>query len=367
MGEARIDGSPVEVATAIAEAARRLGASRLPVFSGLGTDVAGAQAAIALAQRIGGVVDHHASAALLRDLAVTREAGMMVTTQNEARLRADTVLLVGPCLLHRADVAEALVAPPAAPEIGPGAKRRVFWLCPEGAKLPASGADIEVIGRKLTDLPMLLAALRARVAGRPVGPLPFAARTLDAVAADLARARFGVAIWDAFDLDALALEMLCGLVDDLNERTRFAGLSVPPLENALGVMQACGWMTGLPVRTGFARGFAEHDPWRFDAQRLIASGEADCAVWISSYVGALPEWAWQVPMIVLMIRNALLRQVPGVHIQVACPGFDHDAIVHCDVTGTLAPISAKRPSDAISVAHVLTRISAALPEARAAC
>ena len=49
---------PVALDAAIAEAARLLGASRLPVIAGLGTDVAGARAAIALAQRLGGVVDH---------------------------------------------------------------------------------------------------------------------------------------------------------------------------------------------------------------------------------------------------------------------------------------------------------------------
>ena len=45
------------------------------MIAGLGTDVAGARAAIALAERLGGVVDHMHAAAVLRDLAVMREAG----------------------------------------------------------------------------------------------------------------------------------------------------------------------------------------------------------------------------------------------------------------------------------------------------
>ena len=98
MGEIRIDGSPAELAAATAQAARLLGASRLPVIAGLGCDIAGARAAIALARRLGGVIDHMHSDALLRDLDVAREAGMMVTTANEARLRADTVLAAGPGL-----------------------------------------------------------------------------------------------------------------------------------------------------------------------------------------------------------------------------------------------------------------------------
>ena len=79
------------------------------------------------------------------------------------------------------------------------------------------------------------------------------------------------------------IEMLFGLIDDLNAHTRFTGLPLAPGDNAAGVMQACGWMTGFPMRTGFGRGYPEHDPWRFDATRLVESGEADCALWISAY------------------------------------------------------------------------------------
>src|SRR5689334_7977182 len=100
MGDARIDGGPVALATAIAEAAKLLAGSRLPVIAGLGADIAGARAAIALAQRIGGVVDHMHSDALMRDVAVMREAGAYVTTPSEARLRGDTLLLVGPGLVE---------------------------------------------------------------------------------------------------------------------------------------------------------------------------------------------------------------------------------------------------------------------------
>src|SRR5215471_14375560 len=96
MDHAWIDGKPVELEAACAEAARLLQQSRLPVIAGLGTDVDGARAAIALAQRTRAVVDHMHSEALLRDVDVMRDAGMMTTTPSEARLRADVLLLVGP-------------------------------------------------------------------------------------------------------------------------------------------------------------------------------------------------------------------------------------------------------------------------------
>src|ERR1700730_4872777 len=98
MADAFIDGSPVVLEVAAAAAAELLTASRLPVIAGLGTDVAGARDAIALARRIGGAIDHMHSDSLLRHLEIGR--GLIMTTRSEAALRADTVLLVGPGLVR---------------------------------------------------------------------------------------------------------------------------------------------------------------------------------------------------------------------------------------------------------------------------
>ena len=57
MAEARIDGRAARIEAAVAEAARLLTLSRLSVIAGLGTDIAGARAAIALAEKLGGVIE----------------------------------------------------------------------------------------------------------------------------------------------------------------------------------------------------------------------------------------------------------------------------------------------------------------------
>lgn len=367
MGHAWIDGRPVALHAALSEAARLLEACRAPVVAGLGTDIAGARAAIALAQRLGAVVDHMHSEAVLRDLAVMREGGVMVTTQNEARLRADVVLLIGagpleawPELPQRLSV--AAVVPPA----DQPAPRRIIWLCPGSGPMRRAGAKgTHVIGRGPEDVAVLLAALRARLAGRPVGKTRLAAGALDALAADLRSARFGVAVWSAAELDAVVIEMLCGLVDDLNAETRFTGLPLVPGDNAPGVLQACGWLTGFPMRTGFARGYPEHDPWRFDVARLVDSGEADCALWISAYRAAAPQWKRRVPMIALTAPGARFLHAPRVHIEVGCPGIDHDAVEHCPINGMLVPVAASEPSRTISVADAIADIAAVLPPAGA--
>ena len=135
-------------------------------------------------------------------------------------------------------------------------KRRIVWLAPQAdATIPGFDGDIEVIAAGLgATLAANLAALRARVKGRPVAQAQIPLPTLDALAGVLKGARFGVAVWTAASLGALEIEMLNGLVRDLNETTRFSTLPLAAPDNGVGVLAACGWMTGFPMRTGFGAG-----------------------------------------------------------------------------------------------------------------
>jgi formylmethanofuran dehydrogenase subunit B len=151
-------------------------------------------------------------------------------------------------------------------------------------------------------------------------------------------------------------------VNDLNAGTRFSGLPLAGADNAAAVQQVAGWMTGYPLRTGFGRGVPEHDPWRFEASRLVDSGEADCAVWISAYGARPPTWKRDVPLVALTGNPNTIRT--HVTITVGRPGLDHDAVEHLAATGTLAAASARHPEAAASVASVLDKIITKLPAAR---
>ena len=364
---ASIDGAPASLDDAAAAAARLLAQSRQPLIAGLGADIEGTRAAIALGQRVGGVIDHMHSAALLRDLDCLRETGTMLTTPGEARVRADVALLVGDSLLQTwPHLNERLLAPPAKPE-GANVKRRILWLAPR-AEMRISGfeGDIEVVAAGLgATLAANLAALRARIKGRPVAQaqLPFAA--LDALAGAVRGARFGVAVWSAASLGALEIEMLHGLVRDLNETTRFSTLPLPAPDNGAGVLAACGWTTSLPMRTGFGADLPTHDPWRFDAERLVASGETDCVLWISAFGAAPPPWPSTVNFIALCERTTQFAKEPNVRIAIGRPGVDHDAVMHSSDTGTLVAVTASTRSSAPSVAHALERIGGSLERANA--
>lgn len=357
---ASIDGAPASLDRAVSVAADLISSAREPLFAGLGTDIAGARAAVRLAEQTGGVLDHAHSAAILRELDCMRETGIMLTTPLEARVRADTVLLAGDGLLE------------AWPELGPGIlaaalPRRVIWLATDDG---ASLAGYEEKAERLTtghgaNRAAALATLRARVKRRPVAGRSLFLPRIDAIAEALRAARFGVAIFNAASFDAMEVEAINGLVRDLNETTRFSTLPLNPPDNGAGVLAACGWMTGFPMRTGFGLGMPAHDPWRFDSQRLVRSGETDCVAWVSALGAAWPGWK-EAPDIALCDSAAQFPRSPKVRIAVGRPGVDHDAVLHDPETGSLIAVRASAPSKAPSVAKILGLIAARLAGERAA-
>jgi formylmethanofuran dehydrogenase subunit B len=409
-----VDGSPVSLAQAISAAASILAKSRSAVVAGLGTDIAGTRASIALARFIGASIDHMDAEAVFANLDVMRRAGWIVTTPLQVRTRADTVLLVGDGLLQTwPEMADKLGLD--SPPTLAGGTRRIFHLCPgltgaptrkessvhiiEGLN-PAQAIDSLDLSHTIaspnpphisnnqnpsspgltrgpphapappikqsSNILPTLAALRALANGRATSLDEAAATPLPTLATALSAAHFGVAIWSAAALEPLAIEMLCGLIDDLNKTTRFAGLPIPPPNNAEGVTQAAAWITGFPIRTGFAgphpvHDHPVHDPWRFAAQRLIANGEADAAIWISAHAPTPPPWGNAIPTIALVSTGTHFDAPPAVVFQVGRPGQDHYAMLYNPTLGGIAFTAATTPQSIPTVAETITAITAALP------
>jgi formylmethanofuran dehydrogenase subunit B len=363
MSEALLDGNSIQLEDAYQRAAQILGAAKFPVVAGMGADVAGARAAILLAERLRGAFDHLAMRDAFADLDVVRSTGMFVTTPNEARARSDYILLVGPGLASYWPALYERLALNKTPRLGGQTSRRVVWIGPKRGEAKLDGVEVETVAATPEGLPGVLATLRARLGGRPVALSGAATKKIDSVVEGLKSAHFGVAVWAAAGLDALTVEMLQGLVTDLNATTRFTGIPVGARADASGVVQVSGWMTGFPPRTGFGRGYPEHDPWRFEAKRLVESGEADAAVWVSAYDGEPPPWSRaDLPLVTLAPANAKALANCGVFIEVGRPGEDYDCVEFAQETSSLVLRSAKAPSSLPSVADAIAAISARFSE-----
>jgi formylmethanofuran dehydrogenase subunit B len=355
ISEARFD-------EAIDQAARLLSVARLPVIAGLGTDIAGAVAAFRLAEKLGGVVDHMSAEAGLREQAVLQELGLMLISPDEARRRADAFLLVGDgALATWPDLPGFLLTNDSTLASANPRQCRLISLSSAGWANSVDLTEVFWLKAGPREIPSLLAALRARINGRPVAR-EFATADIDRCADILRNAAFGIAIWCPDELHSLAIEMLVGLIKDLNEETRWSGLSVARDIRMVGVAMASGWMSALPLRVSYSRTRPEHDPWRFDSRRLVESGEADAVLWISAFGDPVPAWLRGVPAILLAGPDDTSPQdVADVLLAVGKPGKDHDAMLYDRRSGTLAAVTATTPSNLPSVADILSRIGERLP------
>ena len=325
---ALLAGAPVPLATACGAAADILKASRQPLIGGMGTDVGGVRAALQLADRSGAIVDHMNTRGLMRNLMVLRDSGWMASTFAEVRTRADFVLIVGTDGISRFPrVIERLVTPVDSPFSDTPIRRQVVYL---GAE-PGTAIDgLRTIACPKERLGEVFAALRGLLAGRALQAARVAGidiETLRSLAEEMRAARYGVIAWAAADLDLanaeLIIQSICALVADLNESTRFGGLPLGGNDGDVTANQVTVWQTGFPLRSGFGRGVPEYDPYHFGSDALLASGNADALLWISSFDPQRLPPATTAPTIVLGSPAMQFSTPPAVFIPVATPGLHH--------------------------------------------
>lgn len=340
---------------AVRHAAALLHSSRCPVFT-FDTDIHGTRAAIALAERVGAAYDHTDGVGLARETALLTDRGGMFVAPGEVRRRADVVAIVGELPeIHRGFVAELAAT---VPDLTADDAREFFLIGDSRTRAPPLGGRKAIrLSCGKTGLDGTLAALRAQCAGRQV------AATLSNFArfqSALADAKFPVFLFSGHAADGLALEMLQGLIADLNRKSRASGLHLPASENGWGSTLASTWMTGFPLRTSFARGFPEFDPWRFDTARQIAASEADFHLWISADAKRSPANGNAAKLVALTKAE---RPLGGAEVTFAIgkAAIDHDSVSYSSRTGTLAFAPAEQASQLPSAATILRSIAEHIP------
>jgi formylmethanofuran dehydrogenase subunit B len=350
----RIRGEVADEASAIATAAQWLRRSRLPLFGGLATDVAGARALYRLAAQCGAISDHAAGRSLFHGLRAQQDRGVFYTTLAEARNRADLIVCLGtsptehyPEFFRRCGVGEDLVA-----------QRHVVFVdaAPDATLQGLTGVSSEAIAAQ-GDLFDTLAVLNALVAGRVVVGADPALATL---AERLRGARYAVIVWEAAQLSthgALVAEGLQQLVATLNRHTRAASFSLGGSDGAYSANQVATWMSGLPLRTHAGRAGLEHDPLRFDAQRLLDDGAVDLLLWTSSFGPAPVVPPTSLPRVVLGHPAMALPAGEVVFIPVSTPGIGSAGHLFRTDGGVVLPLRPLYEDTLPDVATVVERIA----------
>jgi formylmethanofuran dehydrogenase subunit B len=354
-----VDGHSATLDEAIAAAAQRLGASRQPLFAGLGTCVAGARALYPLACACGAICDAAGGDALMHTLRALQDRGQFTTTLAEVRTRADLIVFIGslptdvaPLLAQRCGIGETQV--PA---------RHVVVLHPRAgdadvlATWAGAGVTVESIAPD-GDLFSTLAALHAALAQPSVSAAPPA---LQALAGRLRQARYAVCIGAPAHLPAhgaLIVESVHRLIGRLNAGTRAAALWLDGGNGAATANQVFTWLSGLPLRSRAGPRGLEHEPLLFGSTRLLDRAAVDLLLWVSAFdATALPP-PCTLPLVLLghPAQSPAGARRDAVFIPVATPGIGVDGHVFRTDGTVLMPLRAVRPDGLPSVADVAQRL-----------
>jgi formylmethanofuran dehydrogenase subunit B len=367
----QVAGKDVDLATAVRTATDLVKRAKLPLYGGLGTDVDGIRAVLALADKSGGVVDHALSEGQYRNFRVLQTAGWFMSTLTETRNRADLIVVVGSDLhkLHPRFFERVVNVPDSLLTEAPP-KRTVIFL---GAGLDTSGATGPRIGEVVTvPCPLdrvgeIVGALKAEIKGVPLRIAEVAGikmADIKSVADKIRKAAYGVFVWAppslAFPHAELTVGLVSELVKELNVTGRYACLSLGGNEGAVTAGAVCSWQSGYPLRVSFASGKPDYDHLRYAIPRMLAGGDGDLLVWISSFTPDLAPPAATIPSIVLGTPGIKLSGTPAVFIPVGTPGADHAGrIVRCDNVVTL-PLQDLRRTSLPKLTDVLSAIELAL-------
>jgi formylmethanofuran dehydrogenase subunit B len=330
LAQPSIEGRPVSVAEAIARAAEILRAASQPLIGGLAADVNGVRGALALADRIGAVVDHVNSRAMLRNLLALQDSGWIATTFAEVRNRADFVLVVGaieqrfPRFFERLLPRESMFV---------AGNREVVYLSEGHARPPVtlpSGTVWQSIACGYESLAEIFAALRSLLGNRALQAVQVGGTSIvdwQSLLERMKQASYGVVVWAAAEFDfphaELLVQAMSALVTELNETTRFAVLPLAGNDADLTASQVITWQSGYPVCVNFAGGTPDYDPHRFSVEAMLGNAEADALLWIASFdPDRLPPQT-SVPTIVLGRPGMRFASPPAVYIPVATPGLHH--------------------------------------------
>jgi formylmethanofuran dehydrogenase subunit B len=367
----QIEGRDVDLETAMRAATDLIGAAKLPLYGGLGTDVDGIRAVMALADKTGGVVDHALSEGQYRNFRVLQTRGWIMSTLTEARNRADVFIIVGSDLhkLHPRFF-ERIVNVEASLLAEQPAKRTVVFI---GKGLDQSAVKGPRIGNIIT-LPCelnrvgeVIGALAAEVRGAQingdsVAGVPLA--DVRALAELCQKSAYPVFVWAppslAFDNADLVVSMVSDLVKDLNVKGRAAGLALGGNEGAISAGAVSSWQSGYPLRMSFASGKPDYDALRYAIPNMLASGQGDLLVWIASFSPDMGPPATKIPSVVFGTPGLKLAQIPSVYIPIGTPGADHAGrIIRVDNVVSL-PLRNLGRSNLPSAANLLGAIELAL-------
>ncbi|SIO65967.1 formylmethanofuran dehydrogenase, subunit B [Singulisphaera sp. GP187] len=335
---ATVDRQAVEPAVALDRAAEILSRAQAPIVLGLTrTTTETVAAALAIADRIGAVIDPDTSDGDRARLFATQRVGRVSATLGEVKNRADVVLFWGvdPVVTHPRHW-ERYSVEPRGRFVPDGRAGRTILVVDSTRTVTAERADQFIRVAPEAQFGTLW-TLRALIQGVPLDPgrveqaTGLDLQTLKNLVDSLKAAKYGAWFSDSRlgsgPGGAARIEAALTLVRDLNRFTRFVILGLGAPGNPAGAEAALTWQTGYPSSVSLSRGSPRTMPGVTSAEALLAGGRADAALIVGD--GELPGLSdaahahlERIPRIVVGPKATAPGSTATVAFDAATPGID---------------------------------------------
>ena len=377
---AELGGIEADYDSAVGRAITLLERADYPLIYGLSRSSSpGQRAAVALADRIGAVIDTTASMCHGPSIMALQEVGEVTCTLGEVRNRADLVIFWGchPAASHprHADRYSVFAKGRFTPEgrdsrkvvmIGEADKVADWKLSPSGGEtdlvipVPPDG-DFEII-----------AQLRSMLRGTQPGDVSEPVLQLMELMKNcrygtvffglgLARSR----MWEGNQpthAGHIHVAALLQLVAELNAVTRFTARRMRMQGDVSGADNVLLWQTGYPFAVDIARGYPRYNPGEFSANELLERCESDLCVIVGAetiphFSHAARDHLKAIPTIVIDYPNVPLEFTPTVRFTTAVYGL-HAAGTAYRMDNVPLPLRALQSSHYPTDEQVLTDLLA---------
>ncbi len=367
-----IYGKPASEQQALEKAASLLSAAKLPTVNGLIADVQACREAVALTEKLGGVIDHTNGQSIRKGTSVMQRIGEVRTTLAEVRNRADCVIIFGSDVTKKFPrLKERILSPKKS--LGPkGSIDKKIFVLDISSNGETSCETKDGVAHIYLNYP-LLESLVYRFQEVVTRPKEYFiehnsesdpehdedTKQLFSLLETILTSQYTTLIWSVsnFNLESAehTVQALTESIKTLMQKVRCVGLPLGGSKGEVTASQVATWQTGVPLPVSFTQNAPTHNPVLFDATKMLEKKETDCLVWIATYSPEDVPPKHDAPTIVLGHPN-MVCDIAEVFLPVGIPGIDHRGLAcRTDSVATL-PLHKIRDSKLPAASDLLSKL-----------
>ena len=364
-----IDGKKVSLEDAIRKAAELLNASSQTLISGLIADVQTCREAVAIADKVSGVIDHANGTSMRPNIAVMQRHGKVKTTLAEARNRADNIIIFGSDVLNRFPRFLDRILSPKETLGTKNTINKTITIIDSQAEQTSQTFKQDNINYLQLDAPSLNAIIQTlqhivQTDMEDNDEHDTTTQALIELHKTILSSSYTTIVWNTGLLDSAsaeqAIQALTMTMKTVMKTHRCVGLPLGSSKGEITANQVTTWQTGVPLPVSFTTGIPVHEPLLYNGATMLENNEADCLMWIATYSPDDTPPNTDVPTIVIGHPKMQLNKNTAVFIPVGIPGIDTRGLAcRTDSVATL-PLQKIRETELPAANEVLTKISGML-------